>query len=122
MIIGLDRILSERPNLIRDMKIGDTGYTVPWCVVILKNGDVYMNGKFDVDEGGGTASLKILRTNIGYDLDFTNVDRFDSYHKTLEECVRNCIGATIEDYIKVGNISTEFKIQSINNVKQENKD
>jgi hypothetical protein len=111
MIIGLDKIIKERPNLIKDMKDGFSGYAVPWSCHILKNGDVYLNGMYtiDGDRPHGTAELKITRTSKGYDLDFTSVDGFDSFLDTLEDCYKGCVGSKKEDWIKVGNVTEEYQ-------------
>ena len=111
MIVGLERILNERPNLIKAMNNGDSGYAVSWACHILKNGDVYLNGVFDIegDRPHGTCDLKITKTSKGYDLDFTNVKNFDSYSETLEDCVNCCIGSKTEDWIKVGNVTQEYQ-------------
>lgn len=111
MITGLERILQERPNLIKAMNDGDSGYAVSWACHILKNGDVYLNGVYtiDGDRPHGTVQLKITRTMKGYDLDFTDVKDFGSYSDTLEDCVTGCVGSKKEDWIKVGNVSEEYQ-------------
>lgn len=111
MIIGLERVLKERPNLIKAMNDGDSGYAVSWACHILKNGDVYLNGVYDIEGNTphGTCNMKITKTKSGYDLDFTDVEHFDSYSDTLEDCVNGCMGSKKEDWIKVGNVTQEYQ-------------
>ena len=92
------------------MKIDQTGYAVPWASVIIKNGDVFLNGEFDIDDSsGGTAQLKITRTQLGYDLDFSKVEDYNGFTNSLAEKVRCCLGSKIEDWIKVGNVTAEYR-------------
>lgn len=60
-------------------------------------------------EINSTANLSVKRTNIGFDLDFTNVDDFQGFADTLEDVVNDDPDDSIDNWIKVGNVSEEYK-------------
>ena len=110
MIRGLDKIMNERPTLIKNIRVGQKGYAVPWGSVILKNGDVYLNGMYDIEpESHGTLELYIEKTTNGFIVDYSKVERFDSYADTLDDKVKGVMGSKKEDWIKVGNVTEEYK-------------
>lgn len=110
MIRGLDKVMNERPCLIKNLKAGQRGYAVSWASVILKNGDVYLNGMYDIEpESHGTLELYIEKTVDGFIVDYSKVDRFDSYADSLEDKANCVMGSKIEDWIKVGNVTEEYK-------------
>lgn len=71
-----------RKNIIKDMPIGASGYTVPWALRVDMDGECYLNGDFSfygLSEKCGTICLKIKRVKEGYiayinDLDDDNRD------------------------------------------------
>ena len=49
--------------LIAHMKVGDSGYTVPWAMWADVNGDLWIHGGYPVwSESGGTGHMHIERT------------------------------------------------------------
>ncbi len=111
MIKGIENILKNQPKLIQNMKPGDSGYSVSWASVILKNGDVYLNGKYDIeDHCGGTLQLFIKKlTDNEWEVDFSKCYRYDYYADTLEDAASCVMGSVPSEWIKVGNITQEFK-------------
>lgn len=110
MIIGLERIIQNRLSQIMNMKVGDYGYSVPWAVCILKNGDIMLNKSCVLyKDANDTLTLFVKRTVEGYDLDFSQVETFEGFADTLEEVVESDPDDSIENWIKVGNVSEEYK-------------
>lgn len=110
MIRGLERVMSERPTLIKNLQPGQKGYAVSWASVILKNGDVYLNGMYDIEpKMGGALQLYIEKTVNGFIVDYSKVERFDDYADSLDDKVKCVVGSKKEDWIKVGNVTEEYK-------------
>lgn len=56
-------------RLIRDMKVGDSGYEVPWALEVDKNLHWTLNPHFDVGPRvSGTVSMGIRRTAAGFEI------------------------------------------------------
>jgi hypothetical protein len=56
-------------RLIRDMKVGDSGYEVPWALEVDKNLRWTLNPHFDIEPSvGGTVSMGIKRTEAGFEI------------------------------------------------------
>jgi hypothetical protein len=56
-------------RLIRDMKVGDSGYEVPWALEVDKNLRWTLNPHFDVGPRvSGTVSMGIKRTAAGFEI------------------------------------------------------
>ena len=54
-------------NHIKDMKIGQSGYIVPWGMHLECNGECFLNENYTYhDNPGGTVQLKITRIVDGY--------------------------------------------------------
>ena len=57
----------ENKNQLKNMKVGQQGYIVPWGMWIDLDGNCYLNENYTLDQSpGGTVSLKITRVNDGY--------------------------------------------------------
>ena len=114
MIKGIDRIIQSMQGKLGQMKEGDVKFTLPWMCVITKNGDVFLNSDAPLNNDlAGTSELKVIKTSEGYDLDFSNVERFDSFADSLEEKVSCIVGGKLDDWFKVGNITDEYKRQRL---------
>ena len=60
---------------IKDMIIGESGYTVPWAMYAERDGTLWLNGDYMFEkEPGGTVEMKIERVNGGYKVDIRRVD------------------------------------------------
>lgn len=55
----------KRKNSIRQMKVGEVGYTVPWAIKIDEDDECFIDGRFSTSEKGGTCCLKIKMTKDG---------------------------------------------------------
>jgi hypothetical protein len=52
---------------IRDMKVGASGWTVPWAMMVDGEQNCYLNGHYSVDRAqGGTAQMRVDRNDDGY--------------------------------------------------------
>lgn len=56
-------------DTIGKMKVGETGYTVPWAMY-QENECLMINTKHVIRKStGGTAQMKVTRLNMGYEID-----------------------------------------------------
>lgn len=79
-------------NAIKNMKNGDTGYTVPWAIKVNLDGDCFINGDFTIGEEGGTCCLKVKKVSdgiIAYILDLPN--DYKDYEKEEIDHLSNLI-------------------------------
>lgn len=66
---GFRDALHGPKRLIRDMKVGDSGYEVPWALEVDKNLRWTLNPHFDVGPSiCGTVSMGIKRTEAGFEI------------------------------------------------------
>lgn len=57
----------EKEKFISEMKVGESGYTVPWSLGIDEQGYAWINGNYSISHNsGGTCQLKVERTAKGY--------------------------------------------------------
>lgn len=67
-----------RKNLLKHMKLGDEGWTVPWAMSVDENMLCYLNSEYDLlPHPGGTVSMKVRRTYEGYTVDLSRCDSSD---------------------------------------------
>ncbi len=60
----------ETPFIIRDMKDGESGYTVSWAMQADSNGSLYIHADFPCyPTSGGTVSMHITKTPYGMEVD-----------------------------------------------------
>ena len=76
--MGLIGKLNEKnkERLIKDMEVGEIGYTVPWALEFDLNRIPYLDIYMSISERRGTSQLKI-RTGSkesDYDVDIRNID------------------------------------------------
>jgi hypothetical protein len=118
MITGLEKIIKNKPPQVKELRIGMVGWCVPWAVCILKNGDVFLNRTYlCYPNTEGATTLKITKVENGFDLDFTLVESFERFAQTLDEITEDDPDDIIENWVKVGNVSEEFKRESKGKVK-----
>jgi len=57
----------ENNNQLKNMKVGDSGYIVPWGMWVDMDGNAWLNENYDFDPvPGGTVQLKVTRVVDGY--------------------------------------------------------
>lgn len=84
----------SRKNAIKDMKIGQVGYTTPWAMKVDLEGNCFLLKDYSVyPEKGGTVCLRLKRVNKGYIAyigeleDEDGYDREDVDHNELVEVI-----------------------------------
>lgn len=70
------RSSANRPEReIRQMLIGESGWTVPWGMYADEEGRLWLNDTYTVsDTPGGTVNMLVTRTDSGYVVDFRKSD------------------------------------------------
>ena len=57
----------ENQNQLKNMKVGQSGYIVPWGMWVDLNGNCWLNEDYEFDSTpGGTVQLKVTRVVDGY--------------------------------------------------------
>ena len=52
---------------LRDMQIGDTGYTVPWAMSVDRDRKCWLRASYTIDtQPGGTVQMRVTRREDGY--------------------------------------------------------
>lgn len=66
--LGMAKLPQDKEeNTIGKMKVGETGYTVPWAMWVDKERNCWLNEDYTIHKGrGGTVQLKIERLKEGY--------------------------------------------------------
>ena len=69
-------------NTLRDMRVGDEAWTVPWAMHADENGELFLDVNFTQDaRPGGTVQMKVKRTHEGYEADVTQCGYFGGWRK-----------------------------------------
>lgn len=95
---NLDKVQLE--NTIEQMKIGETGFIIPWGLLVdAKTGDAYLEKDLTVDpECHGTVEMQVTRTSTtDYEVDVSCVRQWTFLEDRLKP-------AQQKDLIKVGNV------------------
>lgn len=52
---------------LRDMQVGDTGFTVPWAMSVDRDRKCWLRASYPIDpQPGGTVQMRVTRTQDGY--------------------------------------------------------
>jgi hypothetical protein len=61
---------------IKDMKVGDEYWTVPWAMYADLDGELWLNSNYSFhSEPGGTVEMKVIRMGHGFMVDISKCDR-----------------------------------------------
>ena len=59
--------MTEEERLIRDMEVGESGWTMPWAVRLGLENDYWIDLEYNIYEGKqGTSTLEVTRHEDGY--------------------------------------------------------
>jgi len=107
----------ENKSQLKNMKVGQQGYIVPWGMWVHSDGQCYLNEEYTFSQSpGGTVSLKITRVNDGYVAhihEMTEKHKWErqeqpSYMSPKEMCYGKVVGFGREE-IKMPNIFSSAK-------------
>ena len=105
--ITLDIVLEDNEVEIRDMKVGQTGWVVPWAIYFATNMDrYYINPDYTVhSESKGTVTVKILRLP-NHVVAIGNRDQFPERDFSIRE---NWIPVIMSEGGMLSSLENEFK-------------
>jgi hypothetical protein len=88
-------------SAVRDMRVGDVAFSVPWAVAVTADGRAYINGDYTTEQSpGGTVEMRIERQERGFVIEVPS-----SYKYQLADEVP-WLGAHPEDVLPVIEVRT----------------
>lgn len=86
-----------RERIIRDMPIGDQGWTVPWAVWADHEGKLWINGRYTLSNNpGGTVEMLVRRSEDG--IEVSGIRRMTPQRNPTY------VGSTMDDMLPVATV------------------
>ncbi len=77
----------EDKSQLKNMKVGESGYTVPWAMWVDLDGNCWLNENYTIQgTPGGTVQLKITRVTEGYIAHINDMKDNERWQKVEDPC------------------------------------